>query len=96
MHSVFGFLPPCEPFWARPLLLALVGCVWGWAFFRFDALTVVLSHFTADLFIFNWPALASGRPLLVASAIGTILVPLIPGIIGMLWPRRATAISPPA
>jgi hypothetical protein len=34
--------------------------------------------------------------LLVASAIGTILVPLIPGIIGMLWPRRATAISPPA
>jgi hypothetical protein len=96
MHSVFGFLPPCEPFWARPLLLALVGCVWGWAFFRFDALTVVLSHFTADLFIFNWPSLASGQPLLVGTAIGTIVVPLIPGLIGIIWPRREPAMPPAA
>jgi hypothetical protein len=96
MHSMFGFLPPCEPFWARPLLLALVGAVWGWAFFRYDALTVVLSHFTADLFIFNWPALASGQPALVAGAAATILVPLLPGLLWLLWPvRPALARQPP-
>jgi hypothetical protein len=95
MHAVFGFLPPCEPFWARPLLLALVGAVWGWAFFRFDALTVVLSHFTADLFIFNWPALASGQPALVAGAAATILVPLVPGLLWLLWPPRPAAGAAP-
>ena len=46
-HTRMDFLPPADPFWARPLVLTLVGCVWGWAFLRFDALTVVLSHFTS-------------------------------------------------
>ncbi len=96
MHSAFGFLPPCEPFWARPLLLTLVGAVWGWAFFRYDALTVVLSHFTADLFIFNWPALASGQTALVAGAALTILVPLLPGLLWLLWPPRRPPAGAPA
>jgi hypothetical protein len=90
-HTRLDFLPPAEPWWGRALVLTLVGCVWGWAFFRYDALTVVLSHFTADLFIFNWPRLASGStgPVLVAAA--TIAVPLIPAVLGLLadpW-RRA-------
>ena len=84
-HTRLDFLPPAEPFWARALVLTLVGCVWGWAFLRYDALTVVLSHFTADLFIFNWPRLASGQPTQVALAIGTICVPLVPAL---LWPLR--------
>ncbi len=64
------------------MVFTLVGCVWGWAFFRYDALTVVLSHYTADLFIFNWPRLGSGDPLLVAQAAATVAVPLLPAV---LW-----------
>jgi membrane protease YdiL (CAAX protease family) len=81
-HTRLDFLPPAEPFWARALVLTLVGCVWGWAFFRYDALTVVLSHFTADLFIFNWPRMASGRPGPVAVSVAVVCVPLLPAILG--------------
>jgi hypothetical protein len=87
-HTGLEFLPPAEPFWGRAVALTLVGCVWGWAFLRFDALTVVLSHFTADLFIFNWPRLASGDPVLVAKALATVAVPLVPAI---LWYARPAA-----
>jgi hypothetical protein len=80
-HATLSFLPPAEPFWARSLVMTLVGAVWGWAFFRYDALTVVLSHFTADLFIFNWTRLSSGDPQLVAIALATISVPLLPAVI---------------
>jgi len=90
-HTRLGFLPPTEPFWGRALVLTLVGCVWGWAFLRFDALTVVLSHFTADLFIFNWPRLASGQTTQVVIAIATICVPLVPAL---LWPLRRRAHVP--
>lgn len=86
-HTGLDFLPPVEPFWGRALALTAVGCVWGWAFFRYDALTVVLSHFTADLFIFNWARLGSGDPVLVAKAIATISVPLLPALL-LLRPRR--------
>ena len=87
-HTGLPFLPPEEPFWGRALVFTLVGCVWGWAFLRFDALTVVLSHWTADLFIFNWPRLASGEPRLVAAAVATIAVPLVPAA---LWLVRTIA-----
>jgi hypothetical protein len=87
-HTRLDFLPPAEPFWGRALVLTFVGCVWGWAFLRFDALTVVLSHFTADLFIFNWPRLASGQTPQVVIAIVTICVPLFPAL---LWPLRRRA-----
>ncbi|MFN2237980.1 MAG: type II CAAX prenyl endopeptidase Rce1 family protein [Thermoanaerobaculia bacterium] len=86
-HTGLRFLPPGDPFWGRAFALTLVGCVWGWAFFRFDALTVVLSHFTADLFIFNWPRLASGDPDLVLRGSLTILVPLLPGILWLIFGR---------
>ncbi len=79
-HTGLDFLPPAEPFWARPLVLTLVGCVWGWGFFRFGALCVIVSHFTADLFIFNWPALGSGDPKLIMTALLTIAVPLLPAL----------------
>lgn len=82
-HSAFAFLPPADPVWVRPTLLALVGCVWGWAFFRFDALTVVLSHLTCDLFIFNYPQLAQGGWAAVG-AVAAILVPLLPAAAGLL------------
>ena len=64
--------------------MTLVGAVWGWAFFRYDALTVVLSHWTADLFIFNWPRLASGQPAIVAAAVATILVPVVPAALALV------------
>jgi len=57
-----------------------VGCVWGWAFLRYDALTVVLSHFTADLFIFNWPQLATGDRRTIVVSLLTICVPLVPAL----------------
>jgi hypothetical protein len=41
---------------------------------------VVVSHLTADLFIFSWPRLASGDPALVAAALATLLVPLVPTV----------------
>jgi hypothetical protein len=95
-HTGLEFLPPAEPFWARPLVLTAVGCVWGWAFLRYDALTVVLSHFTADLFIFNWPRLASGQTGPVVVSLLTIAVPLLPAL---LWPlsrlgRKARPLEP--
>jgi hypothetical protein len=77
-HTSLEFLPPAEPFWARALVMSLIGVVWGWAFFRFDALTVVLSHLAADLFIFNWPGIVQGD-------IGSILAvaaPLLPALLG--------------
>jgi len=87
-HTGLDFLPPAEPFWGRAVALTLVGCVWGWAFFRFDALTVVLSHFSADLFVFNWPRLGSGDPVLVAKAVATVAVPLLPAAVWLLLGRR--------
>ena len=81
-HTRLDFLPPAEPFWARAVVLTVVGCVWGWAFLRYDALTVVLSHFTADLFIFNWPRLASGHTGIVTISALTICVPLVPFALG--------------
>lgn len=101
-HTTLTFLPPADPFWARALVMTLVGCVWGWAFFRYDALTVVLSHLSCDLFIFNWPRLASHDPILVTSAALTIAVPLLPALV---WSthvliararRQATALPSPA
>lgn len=95
-HTGLDFLPPAEPFWGRALALTAVGCVWGWAFLRYDALTVILSHFTADLFIFNWPRLGSGDPVLMTKAIATMCVPLIPALLLVFRRSRAAgdAISP--
>lgn len=77
-HTRLDFLPPAEPWWGRAVALTLVGAVWGWAFLRWDALTVVLSHFTADLFVFNAPLLASPHPATRAWAAATVAVPLVP------------------
>ena len=93
-HTSLGFLPPADPFWARPLALTAVGAVWGLAFFRFDALTVVLSHLTADLFIFNWPRLSSDdRAVQVAAAV-TVAIPLVPAAVS-LASRQLTASRSP-
>jgi len=92
-HTRLDFLPTAEPFWARALVLTLVGAVWGWAFLRYDALTVVLSHYTADLFIFNWPRLASAQSAAVAVSLATIAVPLIPALLWLVirGPARLSA-----
>jgi hypothetical protein len=71
-------------------VLTLVGAVWGWAFLRYDALTVVLSHFTADLFIFNWPRLASGQSSVVLVSALTICAPLLPALLWLLPGRGKT------
>lgn len=70
-----------------------MGCVWGWGFLRFGALTVIISHFTADLFIFNWPRLAGGDPKLMLIAVMTIAVPLIPAATAGLY-NLSTRMSP--
>ena len=90
-HTGLEFLPPAEPYWGRAVALTVVGCVWGWAFLRYDALTVVLSHFTADIFIFSWTRLGSGDPVLVAKAIATMLVPLAPAVLLFVPVRRRDA-----
>ncbi|MDF1504793.1 CPBP family intramembrane glutamic endopeptidase, partial [Roseisolibacter sp. H3M3-2] len=79
-HTGLSFLPPQEPFWGRAVVMSLVGCVWGWAFLRWDALTVVTSHLTADLFIFNWPRLASAHPEVRLAALATVAAPLVPAL----------------
>jgi hypothetical protein len=83
-HAGFEFLPPAEPFWARALALACVGAVWGWAFLRFDALTVIVSHYTADLVIFTGPWLASTCVRHQLMAVGLILLPLLPAFLFLL------------
>lgn len=88
-HTGLEFLPPAEPFWGRAVALTAVGCVWGWAYLRYDALTVVLSHFTADVFVFSWPRLGSGDPVLMTKAILTMLVPLLPAVL-LLLPRNVS------
>lgn len=90
-HTTLDFLPPAEPFWGRALVMTLVGCVWGWAFLRYDALTVVVSHLMADLFIFTWPRLASGDPWLVTAAVATIAAPLALAVPSVVWRRRPEA-----
>lgn len=93
-HTNLTFLPPAEPFWGRALVLTLVGAVWGWAFLRYDALTVVLSHFTADLFIFNWPRLASGDSKVVTVSAITMCAPLLPAVLWLLLRRFRRSARP--
>lgn len=96
-HTGFNFLPPAEPYWARPLILTLVGIVWGWAFLKFDALTVVLSHYTADLFIFNQPHIARGDFSETFWAVAVTAVPLIPAVLYLIFGphfRRKTKEAP--
>ncbi len=61
-HTALGFLPPEQPWWGRAVLMVTIGLIWGWAYFRFDFLTVVMSHFIADVVIFCWPLLTSDHP----------------------------------
>lgn len=91
-HADLDFLPPAEPFWGRFVVLALVGVVWGWAFFRYDALTVVASHFAADLFIFNFPRLASGDTETQLWGFVTLGLPLLPVLMWVVW-RSARAVN---
>lgn len=93
MHTDLAFLPPAEPWWGRALALTAVGAVWGWAFFRYDALTVLLSHLTADLFIFGWPQLATGDAGQRAAILLAMAVPLLPAALWAL--RRLTSPSAP-
>ena len=80
------------------LVMTCVGLVWGWALFRFDALTVVLSHWVADLIFFGWPRMASGELGLVLPAVLACFVPLIPALLalGRFGSRREPEPGPPA
>jgi hypothetical protein len=77
-HTTLAFLPPAEPFWGRALVMTAVGTVWGIAYFRTDALTVVLSHLASDLVLFNTPILVYGSPLARALSAVVVLTPLLP------------------
>lgn len=78
IHTSLGFLPPEKPWWGRAVLMIMIGLIWGWAFFKFDFLTVVLCHFMADVVIFSWPLLVSEYvPSKIMAGIG---------ISAALWP----------
>lgn len=83
VHANLDFLPPGEPWWSRIIPITLVGVLWGFAFVKWDALTVVLSHWTCDLFLFNQPRLASGDVLILLSALACIAVPLLPAAVNL-------------
>ena len=80
IHTSLGFLPPEEPWWGRAILMFVVGLIWGWAFFRFDFLTVVLCHFLSDVVIFCWPLLVSAHvpsKMMAALAVSAALWPAL-------------------
>jgi len=85
VHSGLSFLPPADPWWARMIPIFLVGILWGWAFLRWDALTVVLSHWTCDLFLFNRVRLVSEDPWVRLSAVACISLPLLPAAFDVGW-----------
>lgn len=83
VHANLDFLPPGEPWWARIVPITLVGMLWGFAFVRWDALTVMLSHWTCDLFLFNQPRLSSASAAIWLSALACIAVPLLPAAVNL-------------
>jgi hypothetical protein len=90
VHSGQSFLPPADPWWARVVPIALVGALWGFAFIRWDALTVVFSHWACDLFLFNRTRILSDDPWTRLSAVGCIALPLVPAAVNLLcraWER---------
>jgi len=90
VHAGLDFLPPAEPWWARLIPITLVGFLWGLAFIRWDALTVVLSHWACDLFLFNRVRLQSEDPWIRLSAVACIALPLLPAAVSLgfrLWER---------
>ena len=94
-HAGMGFLPPGDPWWARLIPITCVGLLWGGAFLRWDALTVVLSHWACDLFLFNRTRLASQRPEEVLGALVCLSLPLWPAAVsGLLRWRRSRAGQP--
>lgn len=93
-HAGMDFLPPGEPWWARIIPITLVGALWGLAFMRWDALTVFLSHWACDLFLFSQPRLSSSDPATWLSAVGCLSLPLLPAAVNLgirawrLWRRK--------
>jgi hypothetical protein len=90
VHAGLDFLPPAQPWWARIIPITLVGFMWGLAFIRWDALTVVLSHWACDLFLFNRVRLQSEDPWVRLSAVACIALPLLPAAVSVgyrLWER---------
>jgi len=85
VHCGESFLPPADPWWARIVPITLVGILWGWAFIRWDALTVVLSHWACDLFLFNRTRILSDDPWTRLSAVGCIAIPLLPAAVAIGW-----------
>ena len=90
VHAGLDFLPPAEPWWARLVPMTLVGFLWGLAFIRWDALTVVLSHWACDLFLFNRARLQSEDPWIRLGAVACIALPLLPAAVSLgyrAWER---------
>ncbi|MGC9365512.1 MAG: CPBP family glutamic-type intramembrane protease [bacterium] len=77
-HASLTFLPPQKPVWGRAVMMILVGLVWGIIYIKYDLLTVIISHLTADLFIFNWPGLRSGSYTTLILSVVVISIPLLP------------------
>jgi len=89
-HATLSFLPPAQPFWGRAVLMTAIGILWGISFLKFDLLTVVTAHITADLFIFNFPGLSSGNISTVISSYSVLLIPTLPVLVFTVLNLRKT------
>lgn len=89
-HTGLDFLPPAEPAWGRALALTAVGAVWGVAYLRWGALTVVIAHVFADTFLFAWPMLASGATGPVATLLVPLGAPVVAALVAFGLRARAT------
>jgi hypothetical protein len=77
-HAGYAVLPV----WARVVETTLVGVVLGYAFLRWDFLTVVSAHFTLNATVVAVPMLAAGGSLLghgLLSA-GVATLPVLAGV----------------
>jgi hypothetical protein len=90
-HATAEFLPLAEPSWARAAVMTVVGLAWGAALLKWDALTLVIAHCFADLVFFQWPRLASGEASVIWPSVAVLMVPLLPGLVSAVAPRRRPA-----
>ncbi|MEM7014268.1 MAG: CPBP family glutamic-type intramembrane protease, partial [Verrucomicrobiota bacterium] len=78
-HSDLPFLPPQHPFLFKLLSSVALGCFWGFVYFRFGFLAVVIAHYFCDLTLvfYFFQSRPSSYPLGVAVMVAILAVPMI-------------------
>lgn len=85
-HSDLPFLPPQHPFAFKLLSSIALGCVWGFAYFRFGFLAVVIAHYFCDLTLvfYFFQSESSSFPLGLVVVLGLLGTPMFVRIIPRL------------